>query len=800
MMRKRKNNGFRPGLLVAVAAAALLGACGGDEDRQAEFLAQAQAFIDEGNYEKARIDVKNALQINSNSAQGLYLMALLDERDKNWQAMYGNLKGALQLDPSHFEATVKYGQLNLLVNNQDEAQRLSEAALSMQPASPDALALAASVALRSDDRDVAEKYALQTLDADPGHASAVAIMVALYAKDDPDKALAFIDAGRQAKPDDIPIRLLKLQVLDSQGREDDVIAEYQALIADFPDNAGFSTALANYYAQKGRLDEAQAMLRQAVQAKSGDTNAGMQLVQFLMQHRSVGEALTELEGMLQAEPSNFKVRNALGELYVATRQMDKATALYEGTFDYDKENGPAALAANNKLAELALVNNDPEGARDLLDEVLEIEPKNPEALITRARMHVQDGDYEAATSDLRQVLRASPDSVPAMLLLAESQQRSNSTSLALENYEKVLQLQPNNPIALFQGARLLSQDKQYPQAAKHGEKLLQLQPGNVEAINLLADIYSQQQRWDEAVALTRQLAGNEETSAIGSLMEGNLALRQGKFQEAAKLGKSALDENQALADAVPLVAQAHASMGDVPGAIEYVNAYLVDHPDSSKTYEVLARLYTIDKQLDKATDAYRKSLALNPAQTTAYVNLARVYLAQDKVGETEAMYAKGVEQNPDNILLKTELAGIFLRSGRYDDALALLEAAYALDNNSVVAGNNLAGLLLDHYPSEDNLRRVQKLTQGYGDAEIPGQLDTLGWLHYKLGNLPQAISLLESAQAKGGQGLDYWYHLGMAYYKNDQPELAKEQLGKFLAGAPPGYFGREEAERINNSL
>ena len=140
-MQERKGS-FRHGMFAVVAAAALLGACGGDEERQAEFLAQAQAFIDEGNYEKARIDAKNALQINSNSAQGLYLMALLDEREKNWQAMYGNLKSALQIDPNHFEATVKYGQLNLLVNNQEEAQRLSEAALRLQPTHPDALARA----------------------------------------------------------------------------------------------------------------------------------------------------------------------------------------------------------------------------------------------------------------------------------------------------------------------------------------------------------------------------------------------------------------------------------------------------------------------------------------------------------------------------------------------------------------------------------------------------------------------------------------------------------------------------------
>lgn len=249
-----------------------------------------------------------------------------------------------------------------------------------------------------------------------------------------------------------------------------------------------------------------------------------------------------------------------------------------------------------------------------------------------------------------------------------------------------------------------------------------------------------------------------------------------------------------------MVAQAYTSMGDVPQAIDYVSGYLGEHPDNVQTWEVLARLHAANKDLDGAAAAYRKAIELEPAQVGSYLNLARVYRAQGKEAQLEALYQGAIEQNPDNILLKTELAGLYQSEARYDEALELLEAAYALDNNSVVAGNNLSGLLLDHYPSEDNLRRVQKLTQGYGDAEIPGQLDTLGWLHYKLGNTPQAISLLESAQAKGGQGPDYWYHLGMAYYQNDQPELAKEQLGQFLESGEDGDFGRDEAERALKQL
>ena len=73
-------------------------------------------------------------------------------------------------------------------------------------------------------------------------------------------------------------------------------------------------------------------------------------------------------------------------------------------------------------------------------------------------------------------------------------------------------------------------------------------------------------------------------------------------------------------------------------------------------------------------------------------------------------------------------------------------------------------------------------------------------MQYKQGNIPQAINLLVAAQKAGGQGPDYWYHLGMAYYKNDQADLAKEQLGKVLAPEFKGFYGTAEAQKVYDSL
>ena len=191
---------------------------------------------------------------------------------------------------------------------------------------------------------------------------------------------------------------------------------------------------------------------------------------------------------------------------------------------------------------------------------------------------------------------------------------------------------------------------------------------------------------------------------------------------------------------------------------------------------------------------------MTPERTPSYIALARIYFSQGNLEAIEKLYQQGIDANPQNVTLRMELALRLQSRGEYQQSLDLLEEAYAIDSSSQPILNNLSALLLDHFPSEENLRRVQELTLGFEDSKAPALLDTLGWLHYKLGNFPQSISLLEAAQAAGGQGTDYSYHLGMAYYKSGQPEKAKEQLSLALEQMPEDYHGRAEAELTYKSL
>ena len=74
-------------------------------------------------------------------------------------------------------------------------------------------------------------------------------------------------------------------------------------------------------------------------------------------------------------------------------------------------------------------------------------------------------------------------------------------------------------------------------------------------------------------------------------------------------------------------------------------------------------------------------------------------------------------------------------------------------------------------------------------------LDTLGWIHHKLGNSGQAVHFIQQALVKAPEHPVVNYHLGLAYYKAGQTAEAKTHLQKAVASPKP-FPGLDEAKSV----
>ena len=66
-------------LVTAVALALVLTACGDANDREAKYIKRGIALFDKGDYEKAKLEFKNAAQIKPTDPEVRYRLGLVDE-------------------------------------------------------------------------------------------------------------------------------------------------------------------------------------------------------------------------------------------------------------------------------------------------------------------------------------------------------------------------------------------------------------------------------------------------------------------------------------------------------------------------------------------------------------------------------------------------------------------------------------------------------------------------------------------------------------------------------------------------
>ena len=118
---------FRKKLLVTlITGSVMLTACGDGSERQEKYLERAQENFAAENYEKARIEVKNVLQINPKNAEARLLLGQIEEKEQNWRAAIGNYQAATEADPNNIEARSKLAMFYLAARPIENAAEQAE--------------------------------------------------------------------------------------------------------------------------------------------------------------------------------------------------------------------------------------------------------------------------------------------------------------------------------------------------------------------------------------------------------------------------------------------------------------------------------------------------------------------------------------------------------------------------------------------------------------------------------------------------------------------------------------------------
>ena len=300
-------------------------ACEGPEEKKMSFFEKGKALYEKGDYVKARLELKNAVQIDPNFAQGYYYLGLLEMKDRNYRQAFGFYSKAIELDPQLLDAQLEVGRLYLASRASDKALEKAELVLAADPENVTAAALKASVLMR-EKKDAEARQILNGL-LDKGVTEPdVYLLLALDAvqQNDAAGAVSILEKGAAANPKSVAIYAFLARVHATNKNNSEAEAAMQKIIDIEPDNAAHRFSMANLLWQANQRAKADKVIAEIITGDPGNEENRLNAARFYVSQKHVENAEKILQEGIKTVPTSFQLRFALAELYLQRNQPDEA--------------------------------------------------------------------------------------------------------------------------------------------------------------------------------------------------------------------------------------------------------------------------------------------------------------------------------------------------------------------------------------------------------------------------------------------------------------------------------------------
>ena len=783
--------------VLALVILLIMTACESSRQTSAEYLEKAQAYFDQDNLIKAKIEVRNSLQVNPKNARARYLLALINEQEEDVRGVIGNLLIAIDSDPAFFDARLRLGNYYLVGRRPQEAAEQVEALLELAPDNAAAHLLRGRVALYNGDRDTALAAGQRALELDPGLTEAVSWVALLHARnDDLETSMAVIDAAivSAAEPDAEALRASRIRILTEVGERDRAIAELESMARDYPQAMAYPTALAELYVAVGRTNDAEALLNELIARDSDNPRLRVQLATVLAGVGRDDEAEASLEQAIAESPDATELKFALAAFYESRDRDAEAMVILEDIAALDPRSSDG-LAARNRLVALTLGEDDAK-ARQLVSEILSEVPDNVDALLYRSSFRIRDGEYDLAISDLRSALVREPASTRALLALARAYLLDGDPILAEDAYRRVVDIEPGNRDALTELAVLLGNRGQTEEAEQLLRRASRLGPEDAAVSRNLVNALLMQEDYAGAEAESRRMVELGPGSGVANYQLGVALEAQGKNDEAIEAYRTALTSAPTADEPLIALMRLYGRAGRHVEARDWLESHLRDYPDHLQAQLLLGEVYAATGDRQRAEQYLRQLANTRPNEPVIWVGLAGLHAEGSE--ERLAIITEGRAKNPSDLRLGLALGATYEKRADYERAIETYEDTLSVAGDNDVIANNLAALLLDYRADAASHARALELAERFDARDShPLSVAVLGWAHYRTGDYAQAVRHLERAVAAVGQLPQLHYYLGMAYLKTGNSAGARQELQTAVDGAAAGnpFTGLEEARQ-----
>jgi tetratricopeptide (TPR) repeat protein len=762
-------------LLVVFLTFILLSCQSDPEVSRDEYFESGQTYLQNNQLEEASIQLLNALKIDGGYIPARMLLADTYTQMGNLPAASAELKKIIEQEPDNIEARLKLARFFLLAAGfqgqqwYEEVRRLSKEVLEIDPGNADAHILLGNsfAGLREFDRSIEEfKNALET---------------------DPANLRAFLDMGTLA------LRRNNLEEAEKAFLE---------AVKNNPDSVNAHNALGSFYMAAGNREEGKKALLKAYELGPGDSLAIYGLVKFYLSEEDQQNAIQVLENAVSANPDTVEYVIDLANLEIIDGNMDRGMQVLEDAY----QRLPSEPRLILRLAEVEYNNRSVERAHELVDTAIDNHPRNAQARLLKSQMLLQNDRREEALQLLDESIELNPRYTDALEAKSDLLVLLGRLSEAEQTARSALDLNQGSLTTRSKLAKLLALNSQSPdslnEAIVYASRVLEIMPNNFDALVARAEANLKTGKLPAARRDFERLSEGRENNPFLLHRLGKVAAQEGRSAEALRLYRQALRISPDSVDGIRDLTTELLKSGDVASVIRELDS-LSNTSSRKDVYNLYkGQIYLETEDLTRAEAEFRKAISLNPDNSQAYFALGNIYVQRNQIDQAIAEVDKLIEHDEKSTQAYL-LKGYYLQSkgdvpGAIEAYRKVLDLASEGEEIWCVAANNIAWRMV---VADQNLTEALRLAEKAREYQPrdPRFADTLGWVHYKMGNYPTAINQLLFAINQGAPTGGNYYRLGMAYYKANNPIQAKQSLRQALE-ISEDFDGVIEAREILREL
>jgi len=398
-----------------------------------------------------------------------------------------------------------------------------------------------------------------------------------------------------------------------------------------------------------------------------------------------------------------------------------------------------------------------------LDEMLVVNPNEPQVLFSKAALLEALGEGQAALETANALLRLKPDELNFIILKANLLSDLNQKRAARALLSEQLVRNPDQPRLRLLLARLLFEAQAFSDARAQYQMLHEIRPEDGEILFALAMLSIEQEDFSQARRHLGRLVRtdqrvNQAQYYLGLVAEKTgdvaLALREfakvnGGYEYLSAQGRivELISVNQSLEDARAHLAEKKLAHKGLRAQFDLIEGQLLSRVDAKDA---------LFKHLDEAIKAQADDIPLLYFRAMSGQKYDRLDILERDLKQVLAL-------DPDNADAMNALGYTLAdQTDRYDEAYVLIEKALSLK------------------PDE------------------PAFIDSMGWVLYRLNRYEEAIDYLEQAFEQFPND-EVAAHLGEVLWQSGKTRRAKRVWKEALSETPDSTFLQSVVKRFLGS-